>query len=259
VEKKEPRWYCRECACERKANPCPKCGKECFTPHYDWEEPALPDIEQIRALAREIGYAVGVHGTLERDLDIILAPWTEEALKYNYREVMEYIAKGMNAKLIEVELKPLGRRAGTIQIDGWYKAIDISVAPMYVDNKGNVPGKVQRIFEFFQKQVMYWFRECFTEEKDEFNLDERALRYAEESVELVQSCDISREKMHEVVDYVYNRPKGEFEQEVGGALTTMAVLCESRKKDMIECGFNELSRIWTKIPLIREKQKTKIH
>lgn len=32
----------------------------------------------IREAARGAGYAIGVHGSLERDLDIIAAPWTDE-------------------------------------------------------------------------------------------------------------------------------------------------------------------------------------
>lgn len=131
IEKKT-RYYCRQCACERKQAVCQKCGGECFTPSIDWEEPRLPDIEKIRALAKEIGYAIGVHGTLERDLDVIAAPWTEEALKYNWREVMDHIAKGMNGRVVEASWKPLGRRACTILIDGWYKDIDLSVCPILI-------------------------------------------------------------------------------------------------------------------------------
>jgi len=131
VEKPQ-RFYCRQCACERKQKVCQKCGGECFTPTHDWEEPRLPDIDKIRALAKEIGYAIGVHGTLERDLDVIAAPWTEEALKYNWREVMDYIAKGMNGRVVETSWKPFGRRACTILVDGWYKDIDLSVCPILI-------------------------------------------------------------------------------------------------------------------------------
>lgn len=47
----------------------------------------MPPIDRIRELAKEIGYAIGAHGSLERDLDLIAAPWSEEALKLNYLEV----------------------------------------------------------------------------------------------------------------------------------------------------------------------------
>ena len=34
---------------------------------------------QIREAAKELGYAVGVHGSLARDFDLIAAPWSEDA------------------------------------------------------------------------------------------------------------------------------------------------------------------------------------
>jgi hypothetical protein len=37
-------------------------------------------IERVVGVARECGYAVGVHGSLNRDLDLIAVPWTVEAV-----------------------------------------------------------------------------------------------------------------------------------------------------------------------------------
>lgn len=37
-------------------------------------------IEPLRERARELGYALGVHGTLRYDIDLIACPWTEEAV-----------------------------------------------------------------------------------------------------------------------------------------------------------------------------------
>lgn len=121
---------CQQCNAPRKGDACQKCGAATVEPCAGWEEPAMPPVDRIRELAREIGYAIGEHGTKERDLDLIAAPWSEEAAKLNYREVMQHIADGLGARLIEVEGKPLGRRACTIQMDGWYKPIDLSVCPM---------------------------------------------------------------------------------------------------------------------------------
>lgn len=36
-------------------------------------------VEDVRRIAREHGYAVGVHGSLLRDLDLIACPWTARA------------------------------------------------------------------------------------------------------------------------------------------------------------------------------------
>lgn len=39
----------------------------------------LSHLDNIRALARGMGYAVGLHGTLGRDFDLIAVPWVEDA------------------------------------------------------------------------------------------------------------------------------------------------------------------------------------
>jgi hypothetical protein len=47
-------------------------------PHQDVEREAQDElIERVRAALRPLGYAVGVHGSRERDLDLIAAPWVE--------------------------------------------------------------------------------------------------------------------------------------------------------------------------------------
>lgn len=33
----------------------------------------------MRGLARELGYALAVHGSLARDIDVVAVPWAEEA------------------------------------------------------------------------------------------------------------------------------------------------------------------------------------
>lgn len=44
-------------------------------------------IEPLREEARRLGYALGVHGTLKRDIDLIACPWTKEAV--SARELAE--------------------------------------------------------------------------------------------------------------------------------------------------------------------------
>lgn len=36
-------------------------------------------LPKIREAAKELGYAVAIHGTMQRDLDLLAVPWTEEA------------------------------------------------------------------------------------------------------------------------------------------------------------------------------------
>lgn len=42
-------------------------------------EHAAQLIEPIRAAAMSCGYAVGIHGSLQRDIDLIAVPWIENA------------------------------------------------------------------------------------------------------------------------------------------------------------------------------------
>jgi len=84
-------------------------------------------------LAKAVGYAIGVHGTLERDLDLIAAPWTEDAV--DYQTLITHLANGLNAVIVDVEAKPLGRYAASIKMEGWYKLIDLSVCPSPIHDK----------------------------------------------------------------------------------------------------------------------------
>jgi hypothetical protein len=37
-------------------------------------------IEPLRAVARSLGYALTVHGSLVRDIDLVAVPWTSDAV-----------------------------------------------------------------------------------------------------------------------------------------------------------------------------------
>jgi len=119
---------CPECLSPRPDVICWKCGSETFVPCDGWDEPALPPVDKIRSIAKQVGYAIAVHGSQERDLDIIATPWVETAI--DNCELMVYLAEELNGRILEIEKKPVGRYACTIQIDGYFKPIDLSVAPM---------------------------------------------------------------------------------------------------------------------------------
>lgn len=48
-------------------------------PCEGWEDPKLPDFRLIWEVARGCGYAIGLHGSMKRDVDLIAVPWTDEA------------------------------------------------------------------------------------------------------------------------------------------------------------------------------------
>ena len=111
----------------------------------------------------------------------------------------------------------------------------------------------------FQRRVWGWANACFGvgNQTGWQNTRERCNRFVEEALELCQSLDMSREDAHQIVDYVYNRPKGQRSQEVGGVMVTLAVLCECQNIEMDAAGEIELERVWNKIEVVRKKQATK--
>lgn len=108
----------------------------------------------------------------------------------------------------------------------------------------------------FQYYVSLWVTRCFG---PEVALDkiERNHRFLEEALETVQANGCSREEAIALVDYVFDRPVGKLNQEVGGALVTLAALCAASNVDMEAAGHAELVRIERKLPQIREKHLAK--
>lgn len=86
-------------------------------------------LPRITAKAREFGYAIAVHGSLQRDMDLIAVPWSETAS--DEEELIKAICEtvgGFRIKGQDVEEKPHGRRAWLIHMGaGLY--IDLSIMP----------------------------------------------------------------------------------------------------------------------------------
>ena len=108
----------------------------------------------------------------------------------------------------------------------------------------------------FQSRVRPWMQECFGDEISR-DVTERCHRFLEESLELVQSLGMQASEAHQLVEYVFSRPVGQTQQEVGGTMVTLAALCLAASIDMHECGEVELRRIWGKVEQIRAKQAAK--
>lgn len=106
-------------------------------PKYDnpdprWVDPALPDFRLIWKVARECGYAVGLHGSMKRDCDLIAVPWTDEAVLAF--DLIYRLCEALNAQVLgPVAGKPHGRLGWNLQVDGYVKVIDISVVPRSQD------------------------------------------------------------------------------------------------------------------------------
>lgn len=94
-------------------------------------------VDDARKVAREYGYAVGLHGTLKRDIDLIAAPWVPEAASAD--ELIEALSERLNLIANPGPLappKPIahGRRGWILYPREWHGPrpphIDISVMPL---------------------------------------------------------------------------------------------------------------------------------
>lgn len=75
---------------------------------------ALPN---IIAAAKECGYAIGLHGSLRRDLDLIAVPWViGQSDKDVLAMSIHKAACGLNEKSYQWEQKPLGRWATSFPV-----------------------------------------------------------------------------------------------------------------------------------------------
>lgn len=112
------------------------------------------------------------------------------------------------------------------------------------------------LVESFQQRVKPWLEVTFglTIMNDK---RERNHRFCEEALETVQAGGMTRSEMHQLVDYVCDRPVGELKQEVGGAMMTLAALSLAHGIDMHDAAETELARVWTMVAVIRAKQAAK--
>jgi hypothetical protein len=110
----------------------------------------------------------------------------------------------------------------------------------------------------YQKQVDQWLEACFPPEVRS-DRDERTHRFLEEALELAQANGCSQADALALVEYVFGRPPGKPDQEVGGVMVTLASLCSASGINMDEAGSRELERNWDRIELIRAKQQAKPH
>ena len=111
----------------------------------------------------------------------------------------------------------------------------------------------------FQFRVDWWMHECFPPHVCNDRLERRD-RLVEEALELAQTLpEFTADRAHALVDYVFSRPVGVTEQEVGGVAVTLAALCVAEGIALQAWAETELSRISSPeiIEKIRAKQAAK--
>lgn len=130
-------------------------------------------IVPLRDTAAELGYALAVHGTLKRDIDLIAVPWTDAAVQpHDLAEALGRKAQEVNgvAFLLPHETgdyflagcplsKPHGRLTWTFHLGGG-PYIDLSVMPPMADPERHPaldePGWIKR-----QPQIARRWREMW--------------------------------------------------------------------------------------------------
>ena len=138
-DESKPHFYCRPCHSYERPSPiCWKCGADCkLVNTEEWPLLKNPDVELIKELARQVGYCVAEHGSKQTDIDLVAIPWTEDAV--SPVDLCFHLQNGLlndngQARLFPFEKKPLGRLATNIQVNGWYKLIDLSITPRVKDD-----------------------------------------------------------------------------------------------------------------------------
>lgn len=97
--------------------------KPSYAPVYAALYPELAEI------FRKHGYALAIHGSLQRDFDLIAIPWTENPSEA--KTIIDEITTTFDINLIGEGTKKLhGRTAWTISIGFGNCAIDLSFMPI---------------------------------------------------------------------------------------------------------------------------------
>lgn len=73
-------------------------------------------------------------------------------------------------------------------------------------------------------RCLRWLREVFGPSA-EHDVEERALRFGEEALELIQALGVTEHQAEALVKQVFSKEPGEVNQELGGTMVTLATLC----------------------------------
>lgn len=96
-----------------------------------------------------------------------------------------------------------------------------------------------------QQDISAWAVRAFGTD-EALGVKQRALRFLEEAIELYQACDGDLVVGHKLLDYVFNRPVGAVEQELGGAGVTLLALAHAAGYWADDAEANEARRVLSK-------------
>jgi len=131
-------------------------GQPPFDPANHPEDPKDPQANRVPAttyawmipvitrIARRHGYAIGVHGSMGRDLDLIAVPWVETA--NTPQALLAELCRYLDGTLVETTkdaqhaTRPHGRTCYNIIFPGAWHFIDISFMPLLAGVTGKDEG-----------------------------------------------------------------------------------------------------------------------
>ncbi|MVN86937.1 hypothetical protein GO986_09180 [Deinococcus sp. HMF7620] len=94
----------------------------------DQVTPPCPPLAPLVQTAYQHGYALAVHGSLHRDMDLIAVAWMEKATTPEELVDALCIEHGL-WWAGDVQPKPHGRIGVILQSERWLKPIDLSIIP----------------------------------------------------------------------------------------------------------------------------------
>jgi len=128
----------------------------------------------LKEAAVSCGYALSIHGSMSRDMDLIAVPWVEDPKPVSdlVFELNKCLGNTVWSKhnLTNKENKPHGRVSYTLSIGGdWF--IDLSVMPPKTDSNFSMNGlqkKLDNSLFYFAQEL----QETLTEEDGEIRFDQ---------------------------------------------------------------------------------------
>ena len=84
-------------------------------------------IHEIQSVAHASGYAIAIHGSMQRDLDVIAVPWTDAAI--SGKRLVRRLCKALRLTVGDGPTqRPHGRRSWALMMAG-AGFMDLSVMP----------------------------------------------------------------------------------------------------------------------------------
>lgn len=104
-----------------------------------------------------------------------------------------------------------------------------------------------------QNQVFDWVTKAFGPDHAN-SLPQRATRFLEEAIELYQAADGDLDMAHRLLDFVFNRPVGELDKEIGAVGLTLLSVAAAAVVNADECEIAEVERVLGIDPAIFAKR-----